>query len=62
MRGELKFDANVSMPFLKDVNILGNKMAKAFKHAVISGRESYLAGRMKKNYFASPSSPMDGLI
>ncbi len=38
------------------------KMAKAFKHAVISGRESYLAGRMKKNYFASPSSPMDGLI
>ena len=38
------------------------KMAKAFKHAVISGRLSYLAGRMKKNYFAKPSSPFNGLI
>jgi thiazole synthase len=37
-------------------------MAKAFKNAVISGRDSYLAGRMKKNYFATPSSPMNGLI
>ena len=38
------------------------KMARAFKNAVISGREAYLAGRMKKNYFATPSSPTDGLI
>jgi len=38
------------------------KMARAFKNAVISGRDSYLAGRMKKNYFATPSSPTDGLI
>ncbi len=37
-------------------------MAKAFKDAVISGRSSYLAGRMKKNYFAIPSSPTKGLI
>jgi thiazole synthase len=37
-------------------------MAKAFKNAVISGRNSYLAGRMQKNYFASPSSPLKGLI
>jgi thiazole synthase len=37
-------------------------MAKAFKDAVISGRNSYLAGRMKKNYFASPSSPIKGMI
>ncbi len=37
-------------------------MAKAFKDAVISGRNSFLAGRMKKNYFASPSSPIKGLI
>ena len=37
-------------------------MAKAFKNAVISGRDSFLAGRMKKNYFAIPSSPIDGLI
>ncbi len=38
------------------------KMAKAFKNAVISGRDSYLAGRMKKSYFAKSSSPTDGLI
>ena len=37
-------------------------MAKAFKDAVISGRNSYLAGRMQKNYYASPSSPIKGLI
>ena len=37
-------------------------MAEAFKDAVISGRKSYLAGRMQKNYFASPSSPIKGLI
>ena len=37
-------------------------MARAFKDAVISGRNSYLAGRMKKNYFAIPSSPIKGLI
>ena len=37
-------------------------MARSFKNAVISGRQSYLAGRMKKNYFASPSSPTFGLI
>ena len=37
-------------------------MAEAFKNAVISGRQSYLAGRMKKNFFANPSSPFKGLI
>ena len=37
-------------------------MAKAFKDAVISGRNSFLAGRMKKNYLAIPSSPIKGLI
>ena len=37
-------------------------MAKAFKDAVISGRNSYLAGRMQKKYIASPSSPFKGLI
>ncbi|OUW59587.1 MAG: thiazole synthase [Candidatus Pelagibacter sp. TMED197] len=38
------------------------KMAEAFKYAVISGRNSFLAGRMKKNFFAAASSPKDGLI
>ena len=37
-------------------------MARAFKDAVISGRNSFLAGRMKKKFFASPSSPLKGLI
>jgi thiazole synthase len=37
-------------------------MATSFKNAVISGRQSFLAGRMKKKYFGSPSSPLDGLI
>ena len=37
-------------------------MAKAFRDAVISGRNAFLAGRMKKNIFASPSSPIKGLI
>ena len=37
-------------------------MAEAFKDAVISGRKSYLAGRMEKNYFARSSSPTKGLI
>ncbi len=37
-------------------------MAKAFKDAVISGRNSFLAVRMSRNYFASPSSPTKGLI
>ena len=37
-------------------------MAKAFKDAVVSGRNSFLAGRMKKNFYATPSSPIKGLI
>ena len=37
-------------------------MAKAFKDAVISGRNAYIAKRMKKNFFATPSSPLKGLI
>jgi len=37
-------------------------MASAMKHAVIAGRESYLAGRMMKKAYASASSPMENLI
>ncbi len=37
-------------------------MAEAFKNAVIAGRESFLAGRMKKNSFAVASSPKKGII
>jgi thiazole synthase len=45
--------ANASNPIL---------MASAMKHAVISGRESFLAGRMMKKAYASASSPMENLI
>jgi thiazole synthase len=38
------------------------RMAVAMKHAVIAGREAYLAGRMGKRMYADPSSPLAGLI
>jgi len=38
------------------------RMATAMKHAVIAGRQSYLAGRMPKKLYADPSSPLSGLI
>jgi len=38
------------------------RMAVAMKHAVIAGREAYLAGRMAKRMYADPSSPLSGLI
>ena len=38
------------------------RMARAMKHAVIAGREAYLAGRMGNKMYADPSSPLAGLI
>jgi thiazole synthase len=38
------------------------RMATAMKHAVIAGREAYLAGRMGRKRYADPSSPLAGLI
>lgn len=38
------------------------RMARAMKHAVIAGREAYLARRMAKKLYADPSSPLAGLI
>ena len=37
-------------------------MADSMKHAVIAGRKSFLAGRIKLQDYASPSSPNKGLI
>ena len=37
-------------------------MAEAMKKAVESGRQAYLAGRIKKTNYASASSPEKGLI
>ena len=38
------------------------RMARAMKHAIIAGRESFLAGRMPKKKYADPSSPLAGVI
>ena len=38
------------------------RRAVAMKHAVIAGREAFLAGRMPKRMYADPSSPLSGLI
>ena len=37
-------------------------MALAFKNAVLSGRQSYLSGRINKSLFANASSPTKGII
>lgn len=64
-------DATVAMELgcdgvLMNTAIAGAKdpilMARAMKHAVIAGREAYLAGRMPRKMYADPSSPLGGLI
>ena len=37
-------------------------MAEAMKHAVIAGRQAYLAGRMSKKLYATASSPLEGVV
>jgi len=37
-------------------------MAKAMKYAVIAGRNSFLSGRINKNFFGNASSPKKGII
>jgi thiazole synthase len=57
---ELGFDA-----VLMNTGIAGAKdpvlMAEAMKHAVIAGRQGYLAGRMPKKLYATASSPIEGI-
>lgn len=36
-------------------------MAEAMGHAIVAGRQAYLAGRMPKKLYASASSPMEGI-
>ena len=64
-------DATVSMELGCDGVLVNSAIAKAknpvlmaesFKNAVISGRQSFLAGRMEKLNFANASSPLKGLI
>ncbi len=38
------------------------EMAKAFKNAVIAGRQSFLSGRIEKKIMGNPSTPKKGII
>ncbi len=38
------------------------EMAKAFKNAVVAGRQSFLSGRIEKTLMGNPSSPKKGII
>jgi thiazole synthase len=38
------------------------RMARAMGHAVIAGREAYLAGRIPKKLHATASSPLEGMV
>jgi len=64
-------DASIAMELGCDGVLINTAIAKAkkpilmatsFKNAVIAGRQSYLAGRMQKNYFGAASSPKKGII
>jgi thiazole synthase len=37
-------------------------MAEAMHHAVIGGRQAYLAGRMPRKLYATASSPLEGVV
>jgi thiazole synthase len=37
-------------------------MAEAMKHAVIAGRQAYLAGRIPRKLYATASSPLEGVV
>ncbi|HEV2500511.1 MAG TPA: thiazole synthase [Terriglobia bacterium] len=37
-------------------------MAHAMKHAILAGRQAYLAGRMTKKLYAAASSPLEGVL
>ena len=37
-------------------------MAEAMMHAVLAGRQAYLAGRMLKKLYATASSPLEGVV
>src|SRR5579862_8296975 len=37
-------------------------MAEAMRHAVIAGRQAFLAGRMPRKLYATASSPLEGVV
>jgi thiazole synthase len=57
---ELGFDGvlmNTGIAAAKDPIL----MAEAMKHAVLAGRQGYVAGRMPKKLYATASSPLEGV-
>lgn len=57
---ELGFDAvlmNTAIARAQDPLL----MAEAMQHAVLAGRQAYLAGRMPKKLYATASSPVEGI-
>jgi len=64
-------DATIAMELGCDAVLINTAIAKAkkpidmaiaMKHAVISGRKSYLSGRIFPNLYGEPSSPKKGII
>jgi thiazole synthase len=64
-------DATVAMELgadavLMNTGIAGARdpilMAQAMRHAVIAGRQAYLAGRMQRKLYAAASSPLEGVV
>jgi thiazole synthase len=37
-------------------------MAEAMKHAVLAGRQAFIAGRMPRKLYATASSPLEGVV
>ena len=57
---ELGFDGvlmNTAIAQAKDPLL----MAEAMQHAVLAGRQAYLAGRMPRKLYATASSPLEGI-
>lgn len=57
---ELGFDGvlmNTAIALAKDPIL----MAEAMQHAVLAGRQAYLAGRMPRRLYATASSPLEGI-
>jgi len=57
---EMGFDAVLMNTAIAQANdpIL---MAEAMQHAVLAGRQAYLAGRMPRKLYATASSPLEGI-
>jgi thiazole synthase len=64
-------DATVAMELGADAVLMNTgiaaahdpvQMAEAMKHALLAGRQAYLAGRMGKKLYATASSPMESVV